>query len=138
MVIACVSLAVLAPLAPAAAEHRLGPCALEREEDEGPRRWSIRLIRCATDEWLVPGDAERAICIAEAESDLNPKATSRDGTYLGLFQHAADAWPDRYREWTKRRWQLDDRALNARTNAIVTIRMVNANGWGHWRDVGDC
>jgi hypothetical protein len=133
-----VALVALAPAPPAAADPRPGPCALERGEDEGPRSWAKRLIRCATDEWSVPGGAERAICIARAESDLNPKATSPGGEYLGLFQHAAEAWPDRYRDWTKRRWQLDDRALNARTNTIVTIRMVSSNGWGPWESVGDC
>ncbi|HSJ51937.1 MAG TPA: hypothetical protein VLA90_11755 [Actinomycetota bacterium] len=135
---ACLAVGSLTWAIPAAAEHRPGPCALEREEDEGPRFWSIRLIQCATDEWTVPGGAERAICIAEAESGLDPKAKSPRGEYLGLFQHAADAWPDRYLEWTKRRWQLDDRPLNARTNTIVTIRLVNADGWGPWRHAGDC
>lgn len=138
VVLLFLALAILSPQTPAAAEHLPGPCALERAEGEGPRRWARRLIRCATDEWPVVGGAKQAICIARTESGLNPKATSPDGTYVGLFQHAADAWPDRYREWTKRRWQLDDRPRNARTNTIVTIRMVNANGWGHWDGVGDC
>lgn len=124
--------------APAVAEHRPGPCALDRAENEDVRRYVKRLIRCATGEWPVPGGAERAICIAEAESHLNPKATSEDGAYLGLFQHAAEAWPGRYRDWTEEDWELDDRALNGRTNTIVTIRMVNANGWGPWRGAGDC
>lgn len=133
-------LALLGAAAPAVADHRPGPCALDRREGESIRHYAKRLIRCATDEWPVRGGAEKAICIADAESHLNPKAEARsaDGTYLGLFQHSADAWPDRYRAWTKRRWELDDRALNGRTNAIVTIRMVSANGWGPWRGVGDC
>lgn len=135
---ACAVLAILAVPVPAAADHRPGPCALDRGEDEGVRRWAKRLIRCATEEWPVPGGVDRAVCIAEAESDLNPKATSPDGSYLGLFQHAADAWPDRYEEWTEDEWELDERALNGRTNAIVTIRMVSANGWGPWRGVGNC
>ncbi|HZD18594.1 MAG TPA: hypothetical protein VE669_10680 [Actinomycetota bacterium] len=131
-------LSVAAPAVPATADHRPGPCALDRTEDEGVRHWVRRLIRCAADEWPVPGGARRAICIARAESHLNPKATSADGTYVGLYQHAADAWPDRYEAWTKRRWKLDDRPGNGRTNTIVTIRMVNANGWGPWRGVDGC
>lgn len=133
-----IALALVGAAAPAVADHRPGPCALHRQDGEGVRHYTKRLIRCATDEWPVRGGAEKAICIAQAESHLNPKARSAHGTYLGLFQHSADAWPDRYRTWTKRRWELDDRALNARTNAIVTIRMVSANGWGPWRGVGDC
>ena len=96
------------------------------------------LIRCAAKRWEVHGGAAKAICIARVESGLNPKSTSSDGTYLGLFRHSADAWPDRYDAWTRRAWQLDPRALNGRTNAIVTIRMVSANGWGPWSGVGDC
>jgi hypothetical protein len=57
---------------------------------------------------------------------------------VGLFQHSADAWPDRYDAWTRKAWQLDPRARNGRTNTIVTIRMVNANGWGPWRGAGGC
>jgi hypothetical protein len=99
---------------------------------------SRRLIQCAAEEWRVPGGAKRAICIADAESHLNPKAVSAGRRYLGLFQHSAEAWPDRYESWTKRAWDLDESALSGRTNAIVTIRMVNANGWGPWSGVDDC
>jgi hypothetical protein len=86
----------------------------------------------------VPGGAETAICIADVESGLHPEATSETGEYLGLFQHAAEAWPGRYETWTREAWALDESALSGRTNAIVTIRMVNANGWGPWEGVGDC
>ena len=81
----------------------------------------------------MPGGAEKAICIAEVESGLDPEGGLADGEYLGLFQHGAEAWPDRYRAWTRPAWELDESALSGRTNAIVTIRMVNASGWGPWR-----
>lgn len=84
------------------------------------------------------GGATKAICIADVESGLNPDARSAGGTYLGLFQHSAELWPDRYDTWTRRAWELDESALSGRTNTIVTIRMVNANGWGSWAGVGDC
>jgi hypothetical protein len=102
------------------------------------RPFSRRLIRCATERWEVPGGAEKAICIADAESNLNPRATSAGGEYLGLFQHSAEAWPARYDEWTRPGWDLDESALSGRTNAIVTMRMVNDAGWGPWEGVGDC
>jgi hypothetical protein len=88
--------------------------------------------------WEVPGGFEKALCISETESGLNPESTSESGDYLGLFQHSAEAWPDRYEEWTRPAWDLDPSALSGRTNAIVTARMVNVSGWGHWEDVGDC
>jgi hypothetical protein len=119
-------------------EERPGPCPIVRAGDQGVRDWVRDLIRCATSRWDVPGGAARATCVAQAESGLDPKTVSDDGSYVGLFQHSAEAWPDRYRAWTRPAWQLDERPLNARTNVIVTVRMVNADGWGPWRGVGDC
>jgi hypothetical protein len=130
-------LGLLAPSMPVSAGET-GPCDLVRREGDTVRQLSKRLIRCAADRWAVPGGAAKAICIARAESDLDPEAESASGDYLGLFQHSADAWPDRYREWTRPSWGLDESALSGRTNAIVTIRMVNANGWGPWSGVDGC
>ena len=113
-----------------------GPCALTRLDDEAIEDFSIRMITCATDRWPVPGGAEKAICIAERESGLIPWASSPTGMYLGLFQHSAADWPDRYDEWTKPIWELKQNPLNGRTNAIVTIRMVNDGGWGPWAGAG--
>lgn len=130
--------AVLALSLPASAHHREGPCDVHRRDDESVQLHSKRVIRCAVERWSVPGGAEKAICIADAESGLNPEASSAGGVYLGLFQHQAEAWPDRYREWTRESWELDDSALSGRTNAIVTARIVNAEGWAAWHGVGDC
>ena len=130
--------AVLALSLPASAHHREGPCDVHRRDDETVQQHSKRVIRCAVKRWSVPGGAEKAICIADAESELNPEARSADGVYLGLFQHPAKEWPDRYREWTRESWELDETALSGRTNAIVTARIVNAEGWGAWHGVGDC
>jgi hypothetical protein len=131
-------LAAVAGVAPAHAVGRRGPCDLPRADGEALRSFSRRLIRCAADRWEVPGGARRAICIADAESGLNPRARSKGGEYLGLFQHRADAWPERYETWTRPAWGLDESALSGRTNAIVTMRMVNASGWGPWEGVDDC
>lgn len=120
----------------AAADH-VGPCALHREVGEGTRHFVKRLIRCSTTRWVVPGGSVKAICIARRESRLDPTVVSKpEGLYVGLFQHSAELWPDRYSEWAKPGWKLRPRALNARTNTIVTIRMVNAHGWGPWRGPG--
>ncbi|MGH2595749.1 MAG: hypothetical protein ACRDH7_07275 [Actinomycetota bacterium] len=120
-----------------AAEPRVaGPCALAREDGEAIQDFSIRLIKCAVDRWPVPGDAEKAICIAQRESGLIPTATSPTGEYVGLFQHSAADWPNRYAEWTRPAWQLKENPYNGRTNAIVTMRIVNAEGWGAWAGAG--
>ncbi len=113
-----------------------GPCALDRLEGEAVQDLVVRIITCATHKWPVPGGAEKAICIAERESGLIPWASSPTGQYLGLFQHSAEAWSDRYDEWTRPYWELKRSALNGRTNTIVTIRMANEDGWGPWAGVG--
>jgi hypothetical protein len=128
--------AVVVSPGPAAAEDRSGPCDMHRAEDEPVRRFSRRLIRCAATRWPVRGGAEKAICIARRESGLNPRRTSETGQYLGLYQHDADLWGGRYAAWTRERWALNPRALNGRSNSIVTIRMASANGWGPWRGEG--
>jgi broad specificity phosphatase PhoE len=111
-----------------------GPCALARNTGESVQDFSARLITCAAETWSVPGGADRAICIARRESGLIPHAKSPNGQYLGLFQHSAKYWPSRYDQWTKPDWQLRTSALNGRTNAVVTIRMVH--GIGRWVTAG--
>jgi hypothetical protein len=113
-----------------------GPCPLVRLEGEAIQDFSSRLIECAATRWPVEGGAEKAICIAERESGLIPSASSTTGMYVGLFQHSAADWPRRYDEWTRPYWRLKVNPYNGRTNAIVTIRMVNAQGWGPWSGVG--
>ncbi len=120
----------------AGAPRIAGPCAIAREDGEAIQDLSIRIIQCAVDKWPVPGDAEKAICIAQRESGLNPAATSPTGEYVGLFQHSAADWPNRYAEWTRPSWQLKENPLNGRTNAIVTMRIVNAEGWVAWAGTG--
>lgn len=113
-----------------------GPCPLVRLEGESIQAFSKRLIECAATRWPVEGGAEKAICIAQRESGLIPTASSPTGMYVGLFQHSAADWPRRYDEWTRPYWRLKANPYNGRTNAIVTIRMVNAEGWGPWAGVG--
>jgi hypothetical protein len=113
-----------------------GPCALVRSVGEAIQDFSIRIITCAADKWPVDGGADKAICIARRESGLIPTASSPTGMYVGLFQHSAADWPRRYEQWTRPSWQLKENPYNGRTNAIVTVRMVNAQGWGAWAGAG--
>ena len=128
-----------APPAPALAQTPLtatrpGPCPLARVSTETVQAYAARVIACAAGIWSVPGGVDRAICIARRESGLNPAASSPNGDYLGLFQHSAKYWPARYAAWTRVGWQLRPSALNARTNAVVTLRMVHAAG--RWSTAG--
>lgn len=138
VLVAALVAALLAPAAPALAHHRSGPCDVHRREDETVQRQMRRMIRCAVGRWDVRGGVRKAVCIAAAESGLNPDAVSPGGSYLGLYQHIAEAWPERYDAWTRPAWDLKESALSGRTNTIVTIRMVSENGWGPWSGVGDC
>jgi hypothetical protein len=108
-----------------------GPCVLARHDRESTHHFMRRRISCAVDRFgPVGGGGARAICIAKRESGLDPTARSATGDHLGLYQHAATLWPDRYEQWTRPSWELSRRALSGRSNSIVTIRMVHAiGGW---------
>jgi hypothetical protein len=117
---------------PASAHHLPGPCDFHRLDGESTQGYARRRIVCAVERFgPVPGGPARAICIARRESGLTPSATSEPtGRYRGLFQHDRDLWPSRYDEHTVPAEGLSPRALNGRTNAIVTIRMVvEAGTW---------
>jgi hypothetical protein len=117
---------------PAIAGHQPGPCPLHRRVDETVRDLSKRRISCAVRSFgPVPGGKPRAICIARRESGLDPTATSEPtGQYRGLYQHDGDQWDRRYDTHTEPGWELSRKALNGRTNSIVTIRMVfDAGSW---------
>jgi hypothetical protein len=120
---------LLGPTA-AAAHHLSGPCDLHRLDGESHQAFSRRRITCAVERFgPVPGGSARAICIARRESGLDPSATSSPtGRYRGLYQHDRDLWPARYDRYTRHAWELPRPALNGRTNAIVTIRMVVDHG----------
>ena len=55
--------------------------------------------------------------------------------YVGLFQHSAADWPTATRSGPAL-LALKANPYNGRTNAIVTIRMANAEGWGAWAGDG--
>lgn len=120
----------------AAAHHLPGPCDFHRLDGESDQAFSRRRITCAVERFgPVPGGVARAICIARRESGLDPSVTSEPtGEYRGLYQHDRDFWGWRYDTYTISSWELSPRALNGRTNAIVTIRMVV--DFGTWKAAG--
>jgi hypothetical protein len=91
ILVPAVAVALLLPSTSAFAGEATDPCDLTRKADETIRSKMERLIVCAADRWEVGGGSQRAICVAEAESDLNPQMTSTNGDYVGLFQHLANA-----------------------------------------------
>jgi hypothetical protein len=127
---------ILLGATPVFAHHAPGPCDFHRLDGESDRAFAKRRIVCAVERFgPVPGGPQRAICIARRESGLDPSATSEPtGQYRGLYQHDRDLWPSRYAEYTRPAWELSPRALNGRSNAIVTIRMVFKAGT--WRAAG--
>ncbi len=125
----------LVTMAPTHAMPGVGPCDLSPASGESVPHLMRRRITCAVERFgPVGGGAKRAICIAKRESGLDPTASSATGMYLGLYQQAASMWPDRFKRWTRRVWQLSKNAKNGRSNSIVTIRMVHAAGG--WKDAG--
>jgi hypothetical protein len=136
LVVALVVAGAVGTATPATAHHRPGPCDSHRSTDETIQHFSKRRIVCAVETFgPVRGGAQRAICIARRESGLVPTATSEPtGEYRGLYQHDRDFWGWRYDTYTRLRWELPNRALNGRTNAVVTIRMVA--DIGAWKRAG--
>src|SRR4029079_13778150 len=122
-------------MAPTHAQPGRGPCDLAARSSESVPHLMRRRITCAVDRFgPVGGGASRAICIAKRESGLDPTAKPATGKYLGLYQHSAKLWPDRFKQWTRKAWGLSDRTLSGRSNSIVTIRMVHAIGG--WKTAG--
>lgn len=95
--------------------------------------WEVlRTIGCAVAHWYVDGGTTKAVAVARCESGLNEWAMSSSGTYLGLFQHSRFYWPGRFADLAPPWWRLRSSPFNARSNAIVSIRMAHGAGWGAW------
>jgi hypothetical protein len=81
------------------------------------------------------GQAEVALCVAEEESDLDPRAVNPATGAGGLFQFLPSTWAS-----------LSDLAgwqgasvFDARANAAVAAWTVATYGWHPWRSVAaDC
>ena len=119
-------------LVAAPAAQATGPCDFGRGEDQGVRAYMRDVIRCAVGRWSVRGGPRTALCIAKRESGLLPWAESSNGINKGLYQQHIDYWANNYDTYTRPAWALEKRILNGRTNAIVSIRMAHAGGWGPW------
>jgi hypothetical protein len=92
--------------------------------------WHVKkLIRCAVHRWSVPGGADKALYIANRESNFQPHAYNSYSGASGIYQHLRRYWPGRASTYGFHGWS----AFNARANIIVSIRMVHRLGsWQPW------
>lgn len=95
-----------------------------------------RLIACAVRLWPVAGGYFEALRIAHRESGypwIWPWAYNPSGC-AGTYQHMLRYWPGRVARWWNNSWLWKTpTAFNPRANVVVTMRMVNAEGWGPWQ-----
>jgi hypothetical protein len=88
-------------------------------------------IRCAATKWHVPGGPSKAVRIARCESGLNPRA--RLGQFSGVFQQGSSWWRGRFRQYNPNHgYKLSRSIWNARSNIVVSVRMMHAVGLGPW------
>ena len=127
MALTMLTTVAIVPLAPAAAlaGHRVPDRVCDIPWTQGKRQVK-KLIRCAARRWEVPGGPRKALSVARCESGFNPAAYG--GGNAGVYQQRIVYWPGRAKRWGFRGW----RVYNGRANAIVSIRMAHAGGWGPW------
>lgn len=96
--------------------------------------WSTRdvkqVIRCAFGRY-APAQARKAISVARCESGFRPRAHDTPGVG-GVFQHKYAYWHGRFRRWRVHGWHMRPSIYNARSNVVISARMVHAQGWGAW------
>jgi hypothetical protein len=132
--VAALTIAALLTVVPATVSHARTPEGRHQAQtkicdyDWHKGTWHIKqLIRCAADHWNVPGGESTALAIAERESKFHPGAYNASGC-AGIYQHMLKYWPGRAAAYGFSGWS----AFNARANIIVTMRMVQQDGWGPW------
>ena len=97
----------------------------------GYSTWQVkRIVRCAVAHYPVAGGERKALYIAWRESRYDPYAVNPNGRFKGIYQQGISWWSDRYHTYGFD--YLKPKILNARTNIIVSIRMVHKHGWGPW------
>jgi hypothetical protein len=93
----------------------------------------VQTIWCATNQWPVAGGVQKAIAVARCESGLNPEQYYSGNA--GVFQQRIAYWPGRragYNLAVADRLEVAPSVYNARSNVLVSIRMVHVGGWGPW------
>lgn len=123
----------LATTQAADAHHKVRDPQKQCRTSEG-NGWSTKdvkqAIRCAAARWHVPGGYRKLFSVARCESGFNPRARYTD--HGGVFQHVFRYWPARFRHWRVRGWRMHSSIWNARSNVIVSVRMIHVGGYSPW------
>lgn len=91
----------------------------------------VQAIRCAVGKWSVPGGVHEALSIAKCESGLDEHA--RLGQFSGVYQQGSSWWRGRFRHYNPHHgFRLSPSIWNARSNVVISIRMMHAVGTGPW------
>jgi hypothetical protein len=118
----------------AAHEHRDRWCRYETQNDKpGWSRHEVYLtIRCATR--VFDFSLDTALNIAYRESRLNERATNPSSGACGVYQHLPEYWPGRRDAFNHARpnWNAAPSCYNARSNVLVSVRMMANGGLSHW------
>jgi hypothetical protein len=90
-------------------------------------------IACACRRWGV--DFATALGIAERESGLNANAVNTAGSSAsGVYQHIMAYWPGRIAAFNRNAPGMNagPSVFNARSNVLVSIRMMARSGFSPW------
>lgn len=108
-----------------------------RFQSANPRnwtRWEVRsTIACAVDRWAVP--LETAMAIADRESGFYAKARNPSSGACGIYQHLPRYWPGRvsnHNFGAPKKYDVAPGCENARSNVLVSVRMMHTIGLGPW------
>lgn len=135
LVAAAISIASFATPALSASWERPLKQACKFQHEDGRDGWTVyevkHTIRCAVKRWPVPGGLDRAMYIADRESNFQQFATNPSGC-RGIYQWADGTWSSVLDDFPRLYALLDHNVYNARSNVMYAIRYGNLRGWGPW------
>jgi hypothetical protein len=132
--------AVLGSLAPTGVHHdAVMQCRFDwLDHQTWTNREEHRTASCVLERWSVPGGLAKFDSVIDCESGwsrfaYNPGNPEISGDeYVGLAQHDEQSWPYRVHSYEPPWWHLKPEWSNPRTQIVVTVRMVIAQGWSAW------
>ena len=89
------------------------------------------LLWCIAHTYDPPGSPRYAISVARCESGTDLQDTYAGDGFVGTYQHITDQWYGRWRVWGKG-IGVKSSPTNVLSQAVVSIRMALAVGWGPW------
>jgi hypothetical protein len=126
----------LADITPQERFNRVAYATMEGDPEHFSRDEVRLTVRAAAANILGWDSVPLAMSVAECESGFNEYAYNPGGPYVGVFQHLLSAWDERIATFTQPDGPLGVHPWagwhNARAQAIMSMRMVKAVGWGPW------